>query len=421
MKKQVKKCLKKFLVVMLTLVLMMPAFTDIAYADETGSDFVILDGILLFYTGNGGKVTIPDDVEMIYNNAFAYCGDKLTEIKIPDSVVYIGDNVFNQCTKLTKIAFSKKISYIGKDAFAGTKWLKNQQKKNPLVVVNGILVDGSACKGKVTIPSKVKSIGPSAFSDNQTITGVKIPGNVKYIELSAFQNCTNLTDITISKKVKAIRAYAFDNTKWMQQQWKKNPCVVINGILVSCDPSQKNVKIPDGVTEIGDAAFQQCTGLTSIDLSKCRVKNIGSNAFEGCKKLKSVKFPNTLTSIGEKVFKDCEKLESITLSNKLKSINSYTFQNCICLKKIAIPNSVESIGENAFNSCLSLQEIIIPESVKKIEKEAFCYCKSLNKVVIPDTIRDIDHTAFVLCDSITDVTAPERYMYLFKSKQGTGF
>ena len=112
MKKQVKKCLKKFLVVMLTLVLMMPAFTDIAYADETGSDFVILDGILLFYTGNGGKVTIPDDVEMIYNNAFAYCGDKLTEIKIPDSVFYIGDNVFNQCTKLTKIAFSKKISYI---------------------------------------------------------------------------------------------------------------------------------------------------------------------------------------------------------------------------------------------------------------------------------------------------------------------
>ena len=56
-----------------------------------------------------------------------------------------------------------------------------------------------------------------------------------------------------------------------------------------------------------------------------------------------------------------------------------------------------------------------------IEKEAFCYCKLLNKVVIPDTIRDIDHTAFVLCDSITDVTAPERYMYLFKSKQGTGF
>ena len=64
----------------------------------------------------------------------------------------------NVLGNLASVTIPSSVTSIGSYAFQHTRWLVNQRMKNPLVVVNGILIDGSTCEGEVTIPNSVKSI-----------------------------------------------------------------------------------------------------------------------------------------------------------------------------------------------------------------------------------------------------------------------
>ena len=119
------------------------------------------------YAGEGGEVNIPatidgKNVTSIGERAFFGC-TSLTSVKLPGSVTSIGSRAFYNCKSLTSISFPDSVTSIGSSAFNGTKWLKNKQEEDPLVIVNGILIDGKTCQGDVTIPDSVTSIGTWAF------------------------------------------------------------------------------------------------------------------------------------------------------------------------------------------------------------------------------------------------------------------
>ena len=88
----------------------------------------------------------------------------------------------------------------------------------------------------------------------------------------------------------------------------------------------KYVSLPDGITSIGEWAFRDCSGLTSIEIPN-RVTSIGSDAFDGCSGLTSVTIGNSVTSIGDKAFKDCTGLTFVTnYATTPQSINSNVFE-----------------------------------------------------------------------------------------------
>ncbi|MDE7363315.1 MAG: leucine-rich repeat protein, partial [Ruminococcus sp.] len=76
-------------------------------------------------------------------------------------------------------------------------WLESKQKENPLVIVNGILIDGKTCSGDVIIPESVTSIGDLTFSYCSGLTSVTIPESVTSMGYSAFQGCSGLTSVKI--------------------------------------------------------------------------------------------------------------------------------------------------------------------------------------------------------------------------------
>ena len=87
------------------------------------------------------------------------------------------------------------------------------------------------------------------------------------------------------------------------------------------------------------------------------VKNIGDNAFENCTNLTAVTIPNSVTRIDYDAFSGCTGLTSITIPYSVTSIGNYAFYNCTGLTSIAIPDSVKIIGSSAFYECTSLTEI----------------------------------------------------------------
>ena len=141
----------------------------------------------------------------------------------------------------------------------------------------------------------------------------------------------------------------------------------------------KTVKIQNGVTSIGDYAFDNCTSLTSIEIPS-GVTSIGDGAFAYCTSLTSIEIPSGVTSIRDHAFDNCTSLTSIEIPSGVTSIGNSAFKNCTSLASIEIPSSVTSIGNEAFAYCTNLTSIEIPSGVTSIENYAFSNCTSLNSI-----------------------------------------
>ena len=165
-----------------------------------------------------------------------------------------------------------------------------------------------------------------------------------------------------------------------------------------------SVTIPNSVTSIGNSAFSGCSGLTSVTIPNS-VTSIAQYAFSGCSGLTSVTIPNSVTSIGEGTF-NCSGLTSVTIPNSVTSIGKGAFSNCSGLTSVTIPNSVTSIGEWAFYYCSGLTSVTIPNSVTSIGNYAFYYCIGLTSVTIPNSVTSIGNYAFSNCSGLTSVTIP---------------
>jgi hypothetical protein len=171
----------------------------------------------------------------------------------------------------------------------------------------------------------------------------------------------------------------------------------------------KNTVIPSSVTSIGNAAFDGCSGLTSITIPSS-VTNIGSGAFADCSGLTSVTFdiPSSVTSIGDDAFSGCSSLTSLTIPSSVTSIGENAFRGFSGLTSVTIPSSVTSIGDHAFEGCSGLTSIIIPSSVTSIGDIAFYGCSGLTSITfdLPSSVTSIGDGAFAFCSGLTSITIP---------------
>lgn len=285
------------------------------------------------------RVTLPETVTYIGDGCFQDCG-YLTEAILPKGLERIGASAFEDCILLEQAEIPDTVTEIENAAFSGTAWLENRET-DVLIVGDGILL---AYRGEGTsyeIPDTVHSIADSAFANCTVLESVTIPASVAYIREGAFDNCTALKEITFPEHGNpAISADALQNTLWFQEQ--PEGCVVIGDTLYRFKGSGTQAQVPEGVTVIGESAFEH-TAVTSVILPE-GLQEIRRAAFYGCEGLRSITLPSSVRKIGYMGFYHCGSLTSVVLPQGLEEIGDYAFASCDQLLYLQVPDTVRELG-----------------------------------------------------------------------------
>ena len=341
------------------------------------------------------SVTIPDGVTSIGGDAFWDCSG-LTSVTIPDGVTSIGGYAFRGCSGLTSVTIPEGVTSIGDYAFDncssltdiyyggyGTDW----QKLNVSIPTSATVHFKDNIYGKgdcgINVTWELTGDGTLIISGTGRISNYSHDNNAPWYSCRAY-----IKRVVIQQGVRAIGDRAF---------WD------CSGLT--------SVTIPDGVTSIGDYAFAYCVSLTSATIPE-GVTSIGWSAFESCTALTFMTIPEGVTSIGNSAFSGCSGLTSVTIPDSVTSIGDYAFAYCVSLTSATIPEGVTSIGWSAFESCTALTFMTIPEGVTSIGNSAFSGCSGLTSVTIPSSVTSIGWSAFKNCTALTFMTIPESVTYI---------
>jgi len=296
-------------------------------------------------------LSLPSTVKTIGTSAFAECR-MAPELVIPGKVKEIGDHAFSYSGGIETISIGKGVRRIGMGAFQGQERVEN------VVVPDGVESLGNFCFSDcynlttVTLPSSLKEIGGGAFQGTG-LKEIEIPSGVKVIERYTFQSY-QLVKVSLPKTLKRIESYAFSGCAMLEPFQLPEGLEYIGDRAFSDCRKITEVFIPAGVKEIGNSPYNSRT-ITSIkvDSRNSRYESPeGSNVLidkstgsiiQGCPN--SV-IPQGIKEIGYAAFDGCIQIPEIIIPEGVERIGDYAFRGCSAY--ITIPSSVKEIGPSAF-------------------------------------------------------------------------
>jgi len=259
---------------------------------------------------------------------------------IPESVRFIGDNVFKGCTALVNIRMPERLASLGTNVFADCTGLQTVtfSDNSTLSTLPNNTFSGCSDLISVHIPNSITTVGEYAFNGCSSLANIVLGPNVVRIGASAFADCTILNDV-------AIRATSMES-------------MGLN-IFYNCP----NLQDAGPIGGDYDIKFGWQTAIPA---------NAFGVSYTGASALLAIDLPNTITSIGDRAFYRCTRLQAVNSNNILPRsliyIGDESFRYCFELLGIDIPASTTYIGASAFDSCRGLRTIYIrcPNSTYKV-------------------------------------------------------
>ena len=358
-------------------------------------------------TPYSGNINIPATVtynsetyDVVALGEQAFSQASLSGITIPSSVTRIKRGCFLFASGPSSITIPASVAVIEPMAFATNNLNAiNVDENNPNFMSmdkmlfskdTTTLVECLKTKsGAVTLPQRTRHLAANAFAYCQNITGVTLPEGLESIGYWAFVDNQHLNNIVIPSSVTHIAP----------------------GPFVNC-PALNNLSIAEGNTHYymdgmmiysagGDSLVSAHKSADSVFLpSTLRYVN----GFGGNSNVKYVHVPDGVTTIGNEAFNG-SSLRSIDLPSHLHFIDEWAFYYCTSLTRVGMPATLDTMGEGCFHSCSHLTSVDIPDGLRTVPEGAFFMCNSLSDITLGNAVEVIDTCAFGDC-SFTELTLP---------------
>ena len=229
-----------------------------------------------------------------------YSYKKLTELSIAYGIKQIGKKAFGGCTSLERITIPRSVEKVEAGAFSGCYNVRYADI--PTIAIKEIQTE----KLEKLILNSGTSIDSHAFKDSVCLKELVIAPSVKTIECLSYSKCTALEKIYIDDmaawcSVSGMGKFEFfrmgSHLFWSDTEFEsENPLSYAHNLYLN-EKLVTDLTIPDGVTEINDFVFCDCTSITSVSFPK-GLTTIGAASFAGCTNLSTLKIPNSVKSIG---------------------------------------------------------------------------------------------------------------------------
>ncbi len=248
-----------------------------------------------------------------------------------------------------------------------------------------------------------------------TIKAINFPSDIQYVDPLAFKDLVNCESIKLNNDMPSYPYYSESN------------CLIREGVKVlvlGCTGSKipqniiqigdhafygkkiSSIMIPRNTTVIGNYAFAECTELKTVDFvyNQKPALEIKSYAFKGCKKLETIKLPDSISTLGEGVFMS-SGLTAFDIPSTVTEIPPYFFSKSM-LKQMIFPDTVKTVGEGSFKDCSKLEKVIMSDSITSLGEDSFDHCIHLTDLTLSKGLTEIPPSCFVSC-SMDSVTIPE--------------
>lgn len=354
------------------------------------------------------RITLEEGIDKITSYAF-YGQNNLTEVIIQDGVTSIDIYAFCQCNNLAKVILPKRVTSIGSYAFCGCSRLAEITLSEGLADIGSYAFKGCSSLAEITLPESLTIIGMDSFKECENIKKLTVSCNLNVQKIGL----NKLEEVIITKGTGKMYSYNnrsdslnyYGNTPWFMSRYSIRKITLEEGIYEVSSYAfygQNNltefaIKLPGSLTNIGDNAFEKCSGLTELTIPD-GVETIGNDAFAGCSNIKSLTIPSHIDAsiIGT------NKLEEVVITKGTGTMYSYNdnyantpwYKNRYGMKTIKLEEGIKVIGDYAFYKQIIITEMTIPKGTIRIGAYSFASCNSLEKLVVPESVKEIENTAF---------------------------
>ena len=327
------------------------------------------------------NVTIEEGITHIGAAAFySWYSDKneMTAVEIAESVKSIGSKAFYGCEQLSDISIPYGVNEIRDYAFFGCTGITEIKIPNSVITIGMHAFSFCTSLGSVILPEGITNIGDHAFSCCTSLKSIVLPNSLKSLGVNLVSECSNLENITIGSNVSEIKPGSFNRCYNLSAIIvdENNPFYYSdeNGVLFNKNKTilvqypkgheRISYRIPDGVTTIGEKAFDSSFNLVEV-IFPDSVTSIENEAFRDCFGLTNVVFPDSLISIGELAFDWCFGITSLDIHNNIKSVGAGAFADLFYLDEIYIKSIDADLdiylfiaSEGAYFTGISYEEVL---------------------------------------------------------------
>lgn len=334
------------------------------------------------------EVVIPEGVEVIQSNAFAYL-TALEKVTLPSTLTKISASSFVGCTSLRTVVGLENVQFVNVEAFKNCPLESVNLSKIVAIGDRAFAHDSeeTSVLASVSLPASAQSIGAGAFYNNAHLSTVSIAAdrvklggeafygceslteinvNASVIPSGVFDGCSHLTSVSLGKDVSVIGQYAFRGTR-------------VSAFTV--DPANETY----ASLENGKALTDKATGKTLLlvapateSFTSSAIETVGEGAFSGNEVLRSVSLPS-VTKLEAYAFADCNNLSSVTLG-ALTKLGDYAFYQTAVTQIPALDGSLKKIGDYAFFAT-PVASVVLGDGIE-IGVNAFAACNRLTQVTL---------------------------------------